>query len=190
MNVLLIGPRGCGKSTLGRPAAQRLGMPFIELDDDVLAMFPQRSVRDVWAARGEAAWRSAESEVLAARLNDDNQVIALGGGAPMIDAARQRIESEQAAGRARVVYLRCAPDELTRRLSAEPGDRPALTGGDEDVATEAAAVLARREPTYRKLADSEVDVTESTVDEARVRLVSLLISYREVSRGGPSDACD
>jgi shikimate kinase len=190
VNVLLIGPRGCGKSTLGRPGAGRLGLPFIELDDAVLATFPERSVREVWAARGEAAWREAESEVLAARLEDDNQVIALGGGVPMIDAARQRIESEQAAGRARVVYLRCTPDELARRLSAEPGDRPALTGDDEGVATEAAEVLARREPTYRKLADGEIDVTECTVDEAIERLTSLLISYRGASGGGPCDACD
>jgi shikimate kinase len=77
----------------------------------------------------------------------------------MIEAARRLIEAGQHAGRVRVIYLECDVPELIRRLSAAPGDRPSLTG--EDVAGEVAAVLRRREPTYRALADALCDASGS-----------------------------
>ena len=55
MIILLIGLRGCGKTTIGRELARRTERPFIDLDDIVLATFTETSVSDVWSARGEAA---------------------------------------------------------------------------------------------------------------------------------------
>ncbi len=167
-----MGLRGCGKSTLGRLLAEGFGRPLVEIDEQILATFPEASVAEVWAANGEAAWRAAETRVLCECLQSAGQVIALGGGTPMIPEARQLIEAEQRARRARVIFLRCRVAELTHRLLKNPGDRPPLLAGD--ATQEIARVAAMRQPTYRSLADIELDVTETTPAEAAAAIVRLL----------------
>jgi shikimate kinase len=151
MNILLLGARGCGKTTIGRLLAVGCGRRFVDLDDRVVARFDESTVQAIWATHGEAAWREAEVEALRQTLRTDDQVIALGGGTPAIDGARALIEAGRRHGRLIVVYLQCAADVLAGRLQDEPGDRPSLTGSS--VSEEIAAVLARREPIYEALAD-------------------------------------
>ena len=182
MNILLMGPRGCGKSTIGRRLAAALGMPFIDLDERVLANFRQPTVSRVWSAHGEAAWRAAEAAALDEVLSRPNQVVALGGGTPMIESARTRLEQERREGRAVTVYLRCTVEELERRLAAEAGDRPALCG--DDPAAETAAILALREPVYRALADVHFDATAAPPERAVESLTRLL---RRPAPGRPSE---
>jgi shikimate kinase len=172
VNILLIGLRGCGKTTIGRELARRTRRPFIDLDDLVLATFSEPSVSDVWSAHGEAAWRRAEASVLDEVLRAADQVVALGGGTPMIDEARRCISSRQGAGAATVVYLRCDVDELAGRLSGEVGDRPSLTGADP--VDEIQAVLEAREPTYRRLADVVYDVTGVSPEAAALGIEQLV----------------
>ena len=156
MNLLLIGPRGCGKTTVGRLLAQQSGRVFVDLDDLALASFELTPISDVWKTRGEPAWRAAETAALTSALAQDHQIIALGGGTPMIEAARRLIDLARKSNLARVVYLCCPVDVLMNRLRAMPGDRPSLTGGNfiEEVPT----VLAAREPTYLDIADLVYDV--------------------------------
>ena len=159
MNTLLIGPRACGKSTIGRLLAQRVGLPLLDLDELVLKRFAQRSIAAVWSAQGENAWRQAELMSLQEALKSGESIIALGGGTPIIPAARDMIESARNVGAARVIYLCCSPDVLLQRLARNPGDRPSLTGAD--VAEEASGVLAGRHAKYQALADWECDTGKS-----------------------------
>ena len=101
MNLLLVGPRGSGKSSVGRAVSAAAGLAFVDLDERVLARFPQDTVTEVWRRHGEAAWREAESAALEAVLAGDGQVVALGGGAPMIASVHRRITGERERGRAR-----------------------------------------------------------------------------------------
>jgi shikimate kinase len=151
MNTLLIGARGSGKSAIGRRLAKLGDLRFVDLDDRVLARFDEDTVQAIWATHGEGAWREAEVEALRDVLDSDDQIVALGGGTPMIDAAREMIEASRRADSVRVVYLKGSVELLTERLGRRCGDRPSLTG--KDVVEEISDVLEQREPTYLALAD-------------------------------------
>ena len=168
MNTLLMGPRGCGKSSVGQRLADILEQPFVELDARVLEIFAEDSVQEVWVVHGEPAWRAAEVGQLNRALEEDGQVVALGGGTPIIDEAHQRLQDEQEAGRARLIYLRCEVGELRRRLEGNLGDRPALT--EAGLLNELEAVVRDREPIYCRLADLVVQATLRSPDEIAAQL--------------------
>lgn len=159
-----MGLRGSGKTTIGRLLAQRTGRPFVDLDDRALAHFAETTVTEVWRVHGEPAWRDAEALALRELLAGHEEIVALGGGTPMIDDARGQIEHHRRAGTATVVYLRCDALELSRRLAADTGDRPSLTGTDP--VSEIRGVLDAREPTYHALADLEYDVSDVSPETA------------------------
>jgi shikimate kinase len=172
VNILLIGLRGSGKSAVGRLLAEQLNRPFVDLDDRVLATFNEPTVAAVWSVHGEQAWRAAEARLLGELLDQSVGVIALGGGTPMIDAARCVLEAARASGTATIIYLRCDAAELQRRLTAVTGDRPSLTGADP--VQETPDVLQSREPVYRRLADHEYDVSTTAPDRVAEGLRELL----------------
>jgi shikimate kinase len=171
MNILLIGPRAAGKTTIGRLFAERCNRAFVDLDDHVRARFGGRGVREIWATHGETAWRQAEVSCLVEVLWQSDHVIALGGGTPMIPEAQKTIVAAQHSDRARVVYLQCEVTELVRRLRESAGDRPSLTG--ENVAIETSRVLVEREPAYLKLADATVRTDSSNRDDVVARLLEI-----------------
>lgn len=166
-NLLLIGLRGSGKSTLGRALALRQSRGFIDLDDVTPGVAGCASVAELWRQRGEAGFREAElralTQTLASRRGD---VIALGGGAPTAPGAADLLRREVAAGRARIVYLRCSAEELAARLRALSGgpgaDRPSLTGADP--IDEIPAVLAQRDDLYRSLATRTLESAHSLAE--------------------------
>ena len=157
MNVILIGARASGKTTLARIIGSALSRPAVDVDELALAQFEEESVSQVWRLRGQNAWREAEARVIVHVLKGEDQVIALGGGAPLVPAVEAAIQAARQAGRAKVIYLYCSPGELRRRLHAQPGDRPSLTG--RDATEEIELVLSYRDPVYRTLADEVVDVS-------------------------------
>ncbi|QYU66936.1 hypothetical protein J4558_18510 [Leptolyngbya sp. 15MV] len=131
MNLLIIGLRGSGKTTAGRLAAQRLSLPFVDLDDLTPVVLGHRTVRSAWDACGQDAFRRAETVALASAVTRDQRVIALGGGTPTAPLAADLIEHERAQGRARVVYLWAPASVLRARLASSLGDRPSLDGGPD-----------------------------------------------------------
>lgn len=164
-NLILMGLRGSGKSTLGSLVAARLARPFIDLDDRVMARLGFETVARAWDAVGEPAFRIAEASELRAVLDEHPHglVLALGGGTPTAPGAADALRAHAAAGAA-LVYLRCTPAELRARLSrpaAGAGEaaagvhsagpnRPSLTG--RDPLDEIEEVFQRRDPLYRGLA--------------------------------------
>ena len=170
MSIVLIGYRGSGKTSIGKRLADRLWQKCVDTDELVVAK-AGRSIAEIFADEGEAKFRELESEVVreVAAMNDI--VIALGGGAPLSEENRRVIKE---AGH-RVIYLKCEPEELLKRIQADPDtpkSRPNLTefgGGIEEIAK----VLAEREPIYRQMADAELEVTYLSPDEAMVYIVRL-----------------
>ncbi|MCK4872193.1 MAG: shikimate kinase [Phycisphaerales bacterium] len=173
MNIALIGLRGSGKTTIGRELAEQLWCDFVDLDDLALARFAESTVSDVWSAHGEAAWREAEVEALGDVLGRSDDVIALGGGAPMIPQAREMLTTSQMADEIKIVYLKAGEATLRSRLEAEPGDRPSLT--DAGTIDEIAAILRKRDPVYQDLADQVLDVDVLSPVEAAQFIVRLVM---------------
>lgn len=165
-NLLLIGLRGSGKSTIGRALADREGRPFLDLDDVTAGFLLCGSVAEAWARHGEAGFREAEARALAAALRDDGRVIALGGGTPTAPGAADLIGAATREGRAVVVYLRCSPEDLRRRLAmlheAALANRPSLTG--RNALDEIPAVFAQRDPLYVSLASRVVEGIRTVED--------------------------
>ena len=160
-NILLMGPRASGKTTVGEMLAQKLRRPFADLDHLTLRAFAEcTSISHAWRAHGEAAWRIAESDALAGALRSSPQVIALGGGTPTIPDAQAALRAARDAGRALVVYLQVDVETLRARLRAAGGDRPPLRGSD--AVDEVADILREREPVYRAMADLVVDGSRAT----------------------------
>ncbi len=163
VNVILIGYRGSGKTTLGKQVAMRQWLNFVDVDDEVRKRFNEGSIADIWAKRGEGEWRRVEVEVTEELCVKDGLVIALGGGTLLEPGARRAVLNAKDTVR---IYLHCEPQELHRRISQDPKstqDRPALTdlgGGIEEIEK----VLAEREPIYRAVADKVFDVTNLRPD--------------------------
>jgi len=164
-NVVLMGLRGSGKSTLGRLLAGKLHRPFVDMDDETAASLQCGSVAEAWAKHHESGFRLAETRVLKKLLATRGRVIALGGGTPMAPGARQALRDAQNEGSARIIYLRASAHTMRERLEqADLADRPSLTG--TDTITEIDLILARRDGPYRDLADEVVNVdglAETTV---------------------------
>ncbi len=161
MNIVLMGYRGCGKSTLGKMLADRLWKTFVDVDRLVCAHFDNPSIADIWNTHGEPAWRREEVRITGEICAKDGQVIALGGGTLMQPGARQAVEAAKDTVR---IYLFCETPELARRINADTqsaATRPSLTGKASGAANldEITQVLALRDPVYRAVADKVFDVT-------------------------------
>jgi len=161
----LVGYRGSGKSTVARLVAAMLGWPWADADT-LLEEKLGRTIREVFAAEGEARFRAYEQELLAELCLRHNLVLATGGG--VILRPTNGVLLRQAGP---VVWLRADPEELSRRLAADPTTeerRPALTS--RGLHQEIAAVLEEREPLYRAIADLVLDTTSLPPDEAARRI--------------------
>ena len=163
MSLVLTGYRGSGKTTIGRLLAAELGRPFVDCDD-LIAQRAGKTIREIFAEKGEAGFRILEKQAVAqvAKLHD--HVIGLGGGALGLPENRAAIQK----GGHFVVYLRCEPATLGARISGDAAtadNRPHLTklgGGIEEIVS----VLTQREPIYRAIMHRELDVTHLTPGQA------------------------
>ncbi|MEJ5944673.1 shikimate kinase [Pseudokineococcus basanitobsidens] len=147
--IVLVGFLGAGKTTVGRLLAARLDLPFRDADH-VLVERQGRSVAEVFAADGEAAFRTLEHEVVDDLLAGEDAVVALGGGA-VEHPGTQRSLAALPVRRpgAEVVLLEVDLAEARARVGDDPG-RPMLARPD------LAAVHARRLPSFARVASRVV----------------------------------
>jgi shikimate kinase len=147
--IVLTGFMGSGKSTIGPLLAAELGWNFADLDAEIERRTGQ-SIAQIFAERGEAAFRKEETAALAAILGHARTVIALGGGAPETLGNRLLLEQTPATA---VVYLAAPFATLSARCAQQPGTvRP-------NFADHAAAEtrFATRQPLYQRLAHISIE---------------------------------
>ncbi|MDX3518732.1 shikimate kinase [Streptomyces scabiei] len=116
--VVLVGPMGVGKSTVGQLLAERLGVAYRDTDDDIVAA-QGREIAEIFLDEGEAAFRAIEKKAVHAALTGHDGVVALGGGA-ILDADTRALLSGQ-----RVVYLSMDVEEAVKRTGLNAA-RPLL----------------------------------------------------------------
>jgi shikimate kinase len=161
MTVVLVGFMGAGKSTVGRLVAGRLGVPFAD-SDEVIRERTGRTPLEIFAAEGEAFFRSAERAVVRDLVTSGGPgVVALGGGAVEDEGTRSVLDA------ARVVHLEVSFEQVRARVGDDPG-RPVLARPDLP------ALFAARRAVYDEVADLTVPTDGLTPDAVADRVVAAL----------------
>jgi len=152
--VVLVGPMGAGKTTVGRMLAERWGVPFRDTDD-LVEQAEGRTVSDIFVDSGEEHFRALERAAVTRALGEHPGVLALGGGAVMSEDTRATL-----AGHA-VVFLRVGLSDAAARVGLGTS-RPLLLG---NVRGTMKALLDERTPVYESVSTGSVDTDGRTPDE-------------------------
>jgi shikimate kinase len=174
-HVLLIGFMGAGKTTVGRIVADRLQMPFIDLDEHIEHRAGSPVV-EIFAARGEDAFRRMETEALESLADFPAAVVAGGGGVVLRDENRRLL-----ATLGTVVYLKVTAGEALARIGEVDG-RPLLAAGGPAAA---ATLLDARESLYAAVADVTVDTDSKPPSRIAEEVAAGLASVRLHGEGRP-----
>jgi shikimate kinase len=154
--IILIGPMGSGKTTIGQLLASHLNIAFRDTDHAIEEK-AGKSVADIFLEDGEDEFRILEKKVLRDELLSDNTVLALGGGAPIsIDA-----QSALRAIASPVVYLDISLAAVAPRIGFNR-DRPLLLHNPRG---QWQTLMEARRPIYESIADTVIDVNEKSESE-------------------------
>lgn len=167
-HLILVGPMGAGKSSVGRTAAALLRLPFVDTDH-LIENASGRSVTQIFAECGEEAFRNAETVALQRLLFIPDSVVATGGGAVLRE---QNWEYMNAAGL--VIRLLVTAEEAARRTAYDV-NRPLLAG--EDRLERLRQILEERESWYAR-APLVLDVGHRGVPDVAQEAVSIYQQWR------------
>ena len=175
--LVLVGPPGAGKTTVGRALARRLGVEFTDVDA-VIVKRAGKSIADMFVQDGEDAFRALEREVVAEALVSTDGVLALGGGSVLAAQTRERLRGH------RVVHLKVGVTDGLRRTGMSTA-RPLLAGVNPRATFR--ALLDARAPLYREVATVEVDTVRRSANQVAR---AVLEAIGAVPAGAPVDPVD
>ncbi|MFZ6031252.1 MAG: 3-dehydroquinate synthase [Chloroflexota bacterium] len=177
-SILLYGPSGTGKTSMGRLLAEALALPFNDLDIDIETR-SGRKIPEIFAGDGEPAFREMERAGLERLLNAGG-VISLGGGALTHGPTRALAEAQSG----RVLLLKANPDVIVTRLQADATNQRPLLQGDPHKKLE--EMLERRGPHYAEF-PLQLDTTHLSPAEAAWQAQILLGMFRVTGMGKDYD---
>ncbi|MBF8673267.1 MULTISPECIES: shikimate kinase AroK [Pseudomonas] len=150
-NLILVGPMGAGKSTIGRLLAKELRLPFRDSDKEI-ELRCGANIPWIFDKEGEPGFRDREQAMIAELCGLDGVVVATGGGAVMREANRRALHQG-----GRVIYLHASVEQQVGR-TARDRNRPLLRTANPEATLR--ALLETRDPLYREIADLVVQTDE------------------------------
>jgi shikimate kinase len=167
--VILIGPMGSGKTTIGSLLAEKLGLAFRDTDH-LIEEQEEKPVSQIFLDQGEDAFRAIEKRVLRDELLTDGTILSLGGGAPIsIDA-----QSALRATSSYIIFLDISLSTVVPRIGFNR-DRPLLLNNPRG---QWQTLMEARRPIYEALADVTINVDDKSEEE----IVTIALSSLEEAR--------
>ncbi len=165
-NIVLCGFMGCGKSTVGRILAEKLGFTMCD-SDTCIEQREKTSISNIFSAHGEAYFREVESAVIKELAEQKGLVIATGGGAVL--------NSDTAAALRKtglVIFLDITPEAVLKRLKGDT-TRPLLMRDDKEAAVQ--ELLTKRKPLYTAAGHYTVNA-ENTPEKVAEKIIELFVN--------------
>lgn len=169
MNLVLIGFRGTGKTTVGKILAQRTGLNFIDTDE-LIEKKMGISIQEIVFRSGWPVFRALESKVIKEVACGDQQVIAAGGGAVLDEQNVQALKNNGF-----IIWLKASLQVISSRLTKDPGTltkRPSLTG--KGTLEEIEEAFKSREKIYARIAGLEIDTTDLNAEMVAEKILRSL----------------
>ena len=157
--VVLIGPMGVGKTTIGKKLAKQLGKPFVDTDKEIVKQ--HGAIAKIFEKSGEQHFRTLESEFLLEALSSDS-VVATGGGVVTQERNREALKGSF------VIYLSTNGRHMASRLLA--GRRPLLKNGIADWKR----IYEERKPLYEQVATVEIETSSKALNSVVSEIVELV----------------
>lgn len=172
VQVVLVGPPGAGKSSVGAVLARQLGRRLRDTDSDIEAA-EGRAIADIFIEDGEPRFRELEEQAVVAALAEHDGVLALGGGAIMSTATRRTLAEVP------VVFLDVSLAKAMPRVGLS-GARPLLV---ESPRARWRILMEERRPLYEEVADLRLDTDEHTPEQLAAILVAA-VEHGEIRATG------
>ena len=168
MNVILIGYRGSGKSTVGSRLASRMERRFVDTDD--LIESKEGQINEIVESHGWDYFRAIEKKMIEEISKEDNLVIALGGGAVLDPDNVVNLEKNGV-----IIWLKAEQEVLRKRMEQDPrtiASRPTLTG--KGALEELEDMMVFRNPFYHKAAKIQINTSSMDVEAVVENILTVL----------------
>lgn len=175
-SLVLVGLMGCGKSSIGKRLASRLGLAFVDADEEIERV-AQKSISEIFADHGEAFFRDREGKVIARLLGNGPQVLATGGGAFMTPETRAQIREAGIS-----IWLRAELPVLMRRVGKRD-TRPLLKSADPE--TVMRRLMEARYPVYAE-ADLRVESRDVPHETIVGEIIEALLRHPAMAQQAPT----
>ena len=172
--LFIVGPMGVGKTTVGKLLASELGLRFLDSDREIEKR-TGTNISWIFDVEGEKGFRDREQQVLEELANEDNVVIATGGGSVLRERNRENLKT-----RGLVIYLNADLALLVKRTKDET-KRPLLKGKDPKKVLE--KILRERRSLYKEVSDIEINVAEKSSKNTVVKIMKTLQGEVEIGKG-------
>lgn len=164
-NIFIIGPMGAGKTTIGRSLAKQLGRRFYD-SDKVIEERTGASIALIFELEQEAGFRKREKSIIDELTQNQDIILATGGGAVLNPANREHL-----AARGHVIYL-TAPLEFLLQRTARDSNRPLLQ--TDDPRRKLQEIMETRDPLYREIADTVIETGSCPVKQVVAKIMAMI----------------
>ena len=170
MNIVLIGYRGTGKTAIAEKLAERLSMPVVGMDAEIVRR-ARKTIPEIVEEHGWDHFRDMESQVAADLGGQDGLIVDAGGG---VIVRSENIESLKKNG---IIFWLVA-DEKTIVARIQGGDqRPSLTGSKSFI-DEVSEILVERTPKYKAAADHTIDTAKNSISESVAVITDIFLAQK------------